>query len=79
MKAQKLYDLQEQFGFVSGNGLHEFFAKACGEPSPAGAVEIDTDRAQGFIRSSLDRMARNNGGDLEGLYTADELCWLMSI
>jgi hypothetical protein len=74
MKAQTLYDLREQFGFCSGDEMHSFFSAECnGEPSPSGTVEVDTTEARKFIRSSLDRMARNNGGTLDNLYTADEL------
>jgi hypothetical protein len=60
MKAQILYDWREDSEFCSGSELSEFFASACGEPSPSGHVEIDSGRAVEFVNAMLDKMENNS-------------------
>lgn len=60
MKAQELYDLQENTGFCSGSDLHSFFEDACGDPSPSGDVFIAQAAAQKFIDERLETMAANS-------------------
>ncbi len=80
MKAQTLYGLRDQTGFCSGDDLHAFFKWVCGVPSPSGDVVIhDMYLVRKFIRQRLDHMALHNGGNLDGLFSADELCRLMEV
>lgn len=73
MKAQNLYDLREEFAFCSGSDLHNFFRNELGDPSPSGRVNIDQQAAAELVNDSLDTMAANNGGSLDGLYTEAEV------
>lgn len=60
MKAQRLYDLREEFEFCSGKDLHEFFRETVGEPSPSGRAEIDRVAAESFVDDSVARCIANS-------------------
>lgn len=53
MKAQTIYDLRENYEFCSGTDLHEFFERTCGDPSPSGKIEIDTDTAKLYMINAV--------------------------
>lgn len=55
MKAQKLYNLREEYGYCSGTDLHEFFQATVGDPSPSGRVEVPTDAAMAFMVAGVER------------------------
>ncbi len=41
IEAQKLYDLREVTGIMSGQDLHELFNRIVGKPSPSGKLLIN--------------------------------------
>jgi hypothetical protein len=50
-QAQRLYDLREATGFISGNDLHELFRELCeGEPSPSGYTPVEIPEGHWVIR-----------------------------
>jgi len=60
IKALKLYNFREQWGFCSGTDLHAFFFEELGEPSPSGKKLINKASAKAFIKSGLKTMAHNS-------------------
>lgn len=55
MKAQKIYNLREEYGFCSGTDLHDFFRAQVGDPSPSGRVDVPTEAAKQFMVAAIER------------------------
>jgi hypothetical protein len=59
-KAQTLYDLREETGFVSGLDLHDFFYWQVGDQSPSGHVDISTEEALDLFNAAMRCIEHNS-------------------